>query len=137
MKPIEPLACPAHAVRVVFAADQPQYDPLPACVTPADGLVMTEWEPSAEELHALCTGGRVRLWIHTFRRPLQPVALEVAGGEAPRRGPGAAASPQEDGGGGIEKFKILNLPDRRRGPSACEARSKESCTRRGIRERLS
>lgn len=47
---------------VVFGANQPQYAPLPASVD-ASGLVMTEWEPSADELKMLFTGGCIRLWI--------------------------------------------------------------------------
>lgn len=61
---------------VVFAKDQPEYIPLPASID-SSGLVMTEWEPTAEELDKLFTGGRIRLWIHTFGNPLQPVRIEV------------------------------------------------------------
>lgn len=49
MKPIEPKTPHAGARIVVLAKDQPQYDPLP-CAVDANGLVMTEWELSAEEL---------------------------------------------------------------------------------------
>ncbi len=76
MKPVEPTTPHDGAQRVIFAKDQPQYDPLPASVS-QDGLVMTEWELSAEELSRVVNGGRVRLWIWTHRLPLQPVALEV------------------------------------------------------------
>lgn len=65
---------------VTFAKDQPEYVPLPAAVSPA-GVVLTEWEPTAAELHALCTGGRVRLQVLTFGRALQPVILDVVGGD--------------------------------------------------------
>lgn len=78
MKPVEPTPGPREC-RVVFAKDQPEYDPLPAVYTPNDpqGCVRTEWELSAEELATVMNGGRVRLWIWTFRQPLQPVMLEV------------------------------------------------------------
>lgn len=76
MIPIPPKTPHAGAERIVFAKDQPEYDPLPAAVD-RDGLVMTEWEFTAEELAAIVNGGRLRLWIYTFRRGLQPVALEV------------------------------------------------------------
>lgn len=75
MTPVEPTIADG-ATFVVFAKDQPQYLPLPASVD-AHGVVMTEWEPTAEELERLFLGGRVRLWIHTFHQPLQPVRLEV------------------------------------------------------------
>lgn len=76
MKPIVPPHVHPDAVPIVFAADQPQYDPLPAAID-NKGLVMTEWELSAEDLSALLNGGRVRLWIWTFRHPLQPIQMEV------------------------------------------------------------
>lgn len=76
MKPVVPTAMLPGAQMIVFAQDQPQYDPLPAAVN-SDGLVMTEWELSAEELARILAGGRVRLWVWTFRRALQPVMLEV------------------------------------------------------------
>jgi hypothetical protein len=76
VNPVEPKQPHAGAVLVVFAKDQPQYTPLPAAVG-RDGLVMTEWEFTAEELARVVNGGRVRLWIYTFGHPLQPVQLEV------------------------------------------------------------
>ena len=76
MKPVEPREREG-ATPVVFAKDQPEYIPLPSNVTP-DGLVMTEWEPTALELAHLAAGARVRLWIWTHGNPLQPVALDVA-----------------------------------------------------------
>lgn len=76
MTPVEPKERHANARAIVFAKDQPQYDPLPAMVDP-DGLVLTEWELSAEDLARLMNGGRVRLWIYTFNQRLQPVALET------------------------------------------------------------
>lgn len=85
MTPVEPLAIPDGARLVVFAKDQPQYIPLPASVD-ASGLVMTEWEPTADELEALLTGGRIRIWLHTFNQPLQPLSVEVAAPECRFRG---------------------------------------------------
>lgn len=75
MIPMKP-AAPTGWRMVEFAKDQPEYHTLPAAVSP-EGVVLTEWEPSAEELHQLCTGGRVRLWVYTFGRGLQPVAIDV------------------------------------------------------------
>lgn len=62
MTPVEPMLHEG-ATLIVFAKDQPQYIPLPASVD-ADGVVMTEWEPTAEELNRLLCGGRIRLWLH-------------------------------------------------------------------------
>lgn len=80
MIPVQPKALHAGAMLMVFAKDQPQYIPLPASVD-NEGTVMTEWEPTAEELELLFKGGRVRLWLnHTqveLGRPLTPITLEV------------------------------------------------------------
>ena len=75
MTPVEP-TLHEGAKLVMFAKDQPEYLPLPASVD-ASGCVMTEWEPTAEELDRLLCGGRVRLWIYTFGHRLQPVMLDV------------------------------------------------------------
>lgn len=85
MTPVEPLALHDGATLVVFAKDQPEYFPLPASVSP-DGLVMTEWEPTAAELELLLTGGRIRIWLHTFGKPLQPISVQVAEPECGFRG---------------------------------------------------
>ena len=77
MTPVEPMYVPDGAKRTIYAKDQPQYRPLPATVSP-EGIVVTEWEPTPEELDALLTGGRVRVLLHTFNQPLQPFRVEVA-----------------------------------------------------------
>lgn len=74
---VQPKLIPPDAVRVIYAANQDEYAALPATVDAA-GVVMTEWELTAEELAMILEGGRVRLWVWTFNRPLQPLALEVA-----------------------------------------------------------
>lgn len=65
---------------IVYAKDQPPYVPLPASVD-KDGTIMTDWEPTAEELAALMRGGKVRLWILYTKvhkgEPMNPLALEV------------------------------------------------------------
>ncbi len=76
MTPVLPAVPHEGAVLVVIAKDQPQYMPLPASVS-LDGVVMTEWELSAEDLARLLNGGRVRLWQHTHGTPLQPISLET------------------------------------------------------------
>lgn len=76
MNPVEPSVIPEGSKRVVFAKDQPQYKKLPATIS-VDGVVITYWEPTAEELQALFIGGQVRIMIHTFNQPLQPIKVEV------------------------------------------------------------
>jgi len=76
--PVQPQAMHEGASLVIVGKDQKEYEPLPAAVSP-DGLVMTEWELSAEELAAIFAGGRIRLWIYTNGRGMNPVQLEVTG----------------------------------------------------------
>lgn len=76
MTPVAPQVVPPGASRVVFGRDQPEYQELPAVIY-TDGLVMTEWEPTAEELHRLMCGGLVRIFLHTFQQPVQPLTAEV------------------------------------------------------------
>lgn len=72
-----PPSVPPGSVRVLFAANQPPYEALPAVLDLQAGTVMTEWEFTAEDLAKVLAGGRVRLWIWTFGIALQPVAIEV------------------------------------------------------------
>lgn len=64
---------------IEIAKNQPEYQTLPSRIA-WDGLVTTEWEPTAEELAMLMRGGRVRIQILTFNQPLQPLKVEVVGG---------------------------------------------------------
>lgn len=85
MKSVVP-ALHENAMHITFAVDQPQYDPLVASIDP-EGCVMTEWEPSAEDLARLMNGGRIRLWLlHTGvgvveGAKLTPIGLETIEGE--------------------------------------------------------
>jgi len=75
MIPVEP---PLHegADLIQIAEEQDEYMTLPASVD-AEGLVMTEWQLTEEELTTLMCGGHIRLWVHTFGNPLQPVRIEA------------------------------------------------------------
>ena len=76
MRFVTPIEVHTGAQRTVYAADQPPYYPLP-CAVDAEGLVLAEVELSREDLDVLQNGGRVRLWVQTFGRPLQPMSLEA------------------------------------------------------------
>lgn len=65
---------------VMFAKDQPQYEPLPSRVMP-DGVLATAWTLSLDERRAILDGANVELFIWTFGRPLQPVAIRIQGVE--------------------------------------------------------
>lgn len=77
MQPENPVL-PGHE-QMMFAADQPEYFPLPAIrLESREGEVITRWKPNAEELAALNNGESVYLSIWTFGRSLQPINLRVA-----------------------------------------------------------
>lgn len=61
---------------VVYAADQPEYQPLPAfkCV---NGKILTRWEFTDEEKRLVAEQGYIYLAVHTFNQPLQPVYLSA------------------------------------------------------------
>lgn len=63
---------------VVYAKDQPEYNPLPAHKTyNAQGEIICCWQLTwRERLHLLLTG---RIWHHilTFNQALQPQRLQV------------------------------------------------------------
>lgn len=67
---------PEGATQVVFAADQPQYEPLPAVRIP-DGRIVTQWRPSKSELALLYKGEPITIVVHTFNTPLQPMSVLV------------------------------------------------------------
>jgi hypothetical protein len=65
---------------MIIAREQAGVMPLPISVD-GDGLVMTEWQPTTEELFKLLAGERVRLWIYGTQiqlgRPFTPLRMEV------------------------------------------------------------
>lgn len=62
---------------VVFAEDQPEYQPLPALRYPSDpcGTVITCWQLSEDELEEVKRTGKIYLSQFTFNGPLQPVLM--------------------------------------------------------------
>lgn len=81
MTPVTPTTLHENAKLVVFGKNQAaDYVPLPASVDP-QGLVMCEFEPTADELDKLRCGGRIRLWLANtgVERgvPLTPITIEA------------------------------------------------------------
>lgn len=76
MKPVSPVIPGVEMDEVVYAADQPEYQPLPAfkCV---NGKILTRWEMSAEEKRLVAEQGYIYLAVSTFNQPLQPVYLSA------------------------------------------------------------
>lgn len=71
MKPIK-----FDGSNVVFAEDQPEYEPLPA-KKDSDGTITTCWELTPEEREIIANGGNLWLRILTFNKPLQPVCPSI------------------------------------------------------------
>lgn len=76
MIPITPVIRGYEMAEVVFAKDQPQYQPLPAL--PVDDYVITRWRLNwLERLRALFIGD-LYLTIKTFKQPLQPIRMSLS-----------------------------------------------------------
>ena len=61
---------------VVYAKDQPEYQPLPA-LKDETGAVVSCWKLSIKERLKLLFTGRLWLCCQTFNNPLQPLFLTV------------------------------------------------------------
>lgn len=73
MKPVE-----FKEQNVVFAKDQPEYQPLPALIkTDTDGSVVVCWELSFKERIKVLFTGKVWTNLLMFGRPLTPSYLTV------------------------------------------------------------
>jgi hypothetical protein len=76
MKPVSPVIPGSDIDEVVYAAEQAEYQPLPAfkCL---DGRILTRWEMSEAEKKLVCEQGYIYLAVSTFNEPLQPVYLSA------------------------------------------------------------
>ncbi len=63
---------------VVFAKNQPQYNPL-RCLkgNTAYGEVLSRWTLTEEQREAVAEGADIYLEISTFNTPLQPIRLAI------------------------------------------------------------
>lgn len=79
MYPIEQIIpgfkLPEHEL-VIYAKDQPEYNPLPMWKGP-DGLRVSRWQLTWKERFKILLNGSLWLTIKTFNKPLQPVKLEA------------------------------------------------------------
>lgn len=65
-------------VNIVYAANQPEYEPLPAEKRDGRcGEIVTCWELSPEELERVRETGKIWLAVLTFNQPLQPLIISV------------------------------------------------------------
>lgn len=73
---MKPVSFPEQPV--VYAQNQPQYQPLPAHVTDDAVAAATScWVLTRRERLRLLFTGRLWLTLTTFRHPLQPIRLSV------------------------------------------------------------
>jgi hypothetical protein len=61
---------------VVYAKDQPEYQPLPSIRAP-DGTILTRWSLDEDERRQVAEQGYVYLMVMTFNQPLQPLLMTV------------------------------------------------------------
>jgi hypothetical protein len=77
MQPTTPvLAEEFQDKEVVYAKDQPEYNPLPT-LRNQDGVVLSRWKLTEAERKAVAEGADILLSLHTFNQPLQPILMEV------------------------------------------------------------
>jgi hypothetical protein len=76
MKPVkvypESMRLPDGATEIVYAKDQPEYQPLP-CVRLPSGEILTKWELDDDEREIVSANGAFYLCLSTFNQPLQPL----------------------------------------------------------------
>lgn len=81
MKPVSPVIPAYVAEEVTYAADQPEYIPLPVLRIgdPAEGqgVLLTRWRMSWRERFRALFFGDVYCQVMTFGQPLQPIAISV------------------------------------------------------------
>jgi hypothetical protein len=101
MKPIE---FEGEGRAVVFAKDQPEYEPLPARVGD-DQVVHSRWELTDEERSMIAVGGCIDVKVWTYSGPLQPMHLSVAGVVlAPATEGAASSAPTLEGVADVDEF---------------------------------
>lgn len=71
--------CKFEGANVIFGANQPEYQPLPAESrgNARTGEILTCWHLSDEERAIIQMTGEIWLSVLTFGQPLQPVLLSV------------------------------------------------------------
>jgi len=60
---------------IMIAEDQPEYNTLPAHFNKKDGVVVTCFELTGDEIMAIIKNRKIWVQVLTFGRPLQPFSL--------------------------------------------------------------
>lgn len=71
MESVSPVIDGNEPFEVVYAADQPEYTPLPALRT--EKALITRWRLSDEERQWIANGGDLFIAVLHFGQPLQPL----------------------------------------------------------------
>ena len=71
MEAISPVLPNCQEFEVVYAADQPEYNPLPAVRT--EKVLVTRWRLTDDERQWLANGGDLYIAVLHFGQPLQPL----------------------------------------------------------------
>lgn len=74
MKPVSPVIVSADAEEIIYGANQPEVQPLPAIRT-KEGIILTRWLLTENEKKIILEQGYVFLSVSTCNQPLQPVML--------------------------------------------------------------
>lgn len=77
MKAISPVIAGHEAEEIVLAKNQPEYAPLPALPIDGGQMVLTRWRFTWRERLQILFFCDLFLWVWTFGKPFQPVALEI------------------------------------------------------------
>jgi hypothetical protein len=77
MTPVSPVIPGMEGLDVIYAKDQPEYNPLPT-VRSSDGKVTSRWAFTPAEKEAIANGAELYLTLWTFGQPLQPVLMAIA-----------------------------------------------------------
>lgn len=85
MKSISPIVPALKDLEVILAEKQPPYMPL--AVLPVDDgqYLISRWRFSWRERLSVLFTGDLYLWVWNFKRPMQPVSLQVTKPEVGRK----------------------------------------------------
>lgn len=67
------------AKKVVLGRNQPEYKDLPALYVKSEGVFVTHWIPTMQEIEALLKGEHIELWTYTFGDQFPPTSVRVTG----------------------------------------------------------
>jgi len=77
MKPVSPVIPGENFEEIIVAEHQDEYLNLPVIQCNENGLILSRWELSDEDLKTIAETKSVWLFMHTFGKPVTPVSLQV------------------------------------------------------------